>query len=162
MNAIVSLLTDITRWSWRAVLALVLIAAAYYVPRLVAVSAGVGDILDTWNLIGLALAASEIARARKQDPPSVVVSDQRGHVRVDTSYVVIGLAALAFLLMLVAAGPGCASTLELHGKTAIHERWAVGPPCRMEFRVDDEKEPRVILDAPAACPPPVEMCPVKP
>lgn len=110
VQLIVQALVDIPRWTWRGLVGLVLVVLAYIVPRLAAVSTGLGDILDTGALVGAALLATEVARARAQLPPgATTASDQRGHARAG---VLVGLVAIALAIVgaLVLAGSagGCA------------------------------------------------------
>lgn len=107
VTLIVSALTDLPRWTWRGVVGLLLVVLAYVVPRLVAVSAGLDDILDVCSVVGAALIATEVARARAQLPPSTVSApDQRGHARGSllVALLALGLGLLGAALLASAAG----------------------------------------------------------
>lgn len=153
VTLIVSALTDLPRWTWRGVVGLLLVVLAYAVPRLVAVSAGLDDILDVCSVVGAALIATEVARARAQLPPSTVSApDQRGHARgpLLVALLALGLGLLGAALLVSSAG--CGSTYQARERAIID--WWPGPPCRLEVRLDDPtSEPVVTVDAPQACEP---------
>jgi hypothetical protein len=107
-TVIISALVDIQNWTWRGILGALLVVAAYVVPRLVAIAAGVGDVLDFGNLVGLGLIAAEVARARAQmpPPPPVKFDGTRGFstLRILGTLIAVGLAA-----WLIVSASGCAT-----------------------------------------------------
>lgn len=65
MGGLLDILLSIRVLTWRAVLGLVLIAAAYVLPRVVAMSVSMHDLLEHAYLIGNGLLLAEAAAQRK-------------------------------------------------------------------------------------------------
>lgn len=127
IQTLILALTDIKRWTWRAVLAIALLLLAYVLPRVVFLDVGVTDILDTGNMIGLALLMAEIARARAETPPPKLPP------------------VLLVLLALGWASSGCGPrTLQLDADDEppmfVIDR---GPPCRMSLVAEGEVQASV-------------------
>lgn len=102
-NLILAALLDMRAWTWRRWLGVILVVVAYYLPRLVVVSAGVDDLLDLASFVGGGLLAfTGLATAPQPAPP-------RGNVRgaVLAAMLVFSLAVLGAWLL--ATGAGCAA-----------------------------------------------------
>lgn len=127
VQTIVLALSDIRSWTWRAILALLLIVVAYVVPRLTSTTLGLQDILDVGNLVGAGLLTIEMARARQQTPPAPAPAptNERGHAGVGLLASMVVLALVPLLL----SQAGCASREIITADPIDIECW-VGPPCR--------------------------------
>lgn len=136
---IVLALTDLKHWTWRAVLAVTLMAIAFVVPRLVSTTLGVQEVLDAGNVIGGLLLLAEIARARQETPPKPVPPNERGQAVLEWLVVVLMLVGAGFA---ISAVQGCASREIVTPNPIEIECWE-GPPCRCHI-TDGDTEPYIV------------------
>lgn len=139
VQTIVLALSDIRSWTWRAVLALLLIVVAYVVPRLTSTTLGLQDILDVGNLVGAGLLTIEMARARQETPPKPVAPDERGQAGVG---LLASMVVLAIVPLLLSTSAGCASREVVTRDPITIEHWQ-GPPCRVHILAGDT-EPYIV------------------
>lgn len=94
---------------------------------------------------------------RSSAPP-----DQRGRAAVHV--LILALAAFvgaALVIGLATIASGCAGSRYAARKDAAVD-WTPGPPCHIEVHLDGQKKPAVTVDAPEACEPAPDVCPVAP
>lgn len=72
-----------------------------------------------------------------------------------------GRVGTSVLIVLLSTLGGCAASQYLARKDAAIE-WTPGPPCHIEVHLDGQPKPAVTVDAPDACEPPADLCPVAP
>lgn len=120
-----------------------------------------GEVLSylTNGAVGTMIASVGFALAGLAPSPAPVArSGQRGSVRASLLWALAGIGLALAGAGLLASG-GCA------GSTYAAERradvdWTPGPPCHLEVHLDGQRKPIVTVDAPEACEPPPDVCPV--
>jgi hypothetical protein len=126
-------------------LGLLFFALAYCLPRLWAVDAGQGDIIEHGYPLGLGLIMIGMRKPAVTAHPDGKRPDERGMARLG---VLLVLAAMLGALGLLAGG--CAGS-QYAARDVARVDWWPGPPCRIEVRLDGEREPSVTVDAPERC-----------
>lgn len=104
-NLILAALLDMRAWTWRRWLGVILVVVAYYLPRLVSVSAGVDDMLDLAAFVGGGLLAFTGIGTSAPTP----AAPPRGNVRGAVVAVLLVLSLAVLGAWLLATGAGCAA-----------------------------------------------------
>lgn len=120
----------------------------------------VGESNAGWQaLLGVGLTLMSVGGSVLAQLAQSLGSSQRGHARAAVLWTIAGLglalAGAAFL-----AG-GCAGSQYIAQRRAVID-WSPGPPCHLAVLLDDDGKAAVTVDAPEACEPPPDVCPVAP
>jgi len=115
-NLILAALLDMRAWTWRRWLGVILVVAAYYLPRLVVVSAGIDDLLDLAAFVGGGL----LAFTGLGTSPASAGPAPRGNARgaVLAAFLVLSLAVLGAWLLATVAGCAALERREVSCSTA--------------------------------------------